>query len=193
MALTGTTHQKRKVSSTMTTNKALQGEPIHEAAISIMRPSMEVYNFWRDLNNLPKFMKHLKSIESRSENISHWRWKALKDQVEVSWDSETIQDVPGSLIAWRTVGDSQVTHEGWVTFTEEAFSRGTTVRIQLAYDPPGGTLTHFIEKLLGESPEAALRDDLRRMRQLLETGELATIEGQPHGGQEPQTNPSIHH
>lgn len=177
----------------MTTNKALHGEPIHETSISILRPAIEVYNFWKDLNNLPKFMKHLKSVEPRSETISHWKWKALKDQVEVSWDSEIIQDVPGSLVAWRTVGDSQVTHEGWVTFTEEAFDRGTTVRIQLAYDPPGGTLTHFIEKLLGESPEAALRDDLRRMRQLLETGELATIEGQPHGGQDPKTNPNIHH
>lgn len=187
------TSQEKKVTDRMTTNKALQGEPIHETVINIMRPALEIYSFWRDLNNLPKFMKHLKNIEVRTPTLSHWRWKALKDQVEVSWDSEITQDVPGSMIAWRTVGDSQVTHEGLVTFEGQAFSRGTFVRIRLAYDPPGRALTHFVEKLLGESPEATLRDDLRRLRQLLEVGEIPTIEGQPHGGLEPKMNPTIHH
>lgn len=193
MALTKATRQKRKVTGAMTTNKALQGEPIHETVINIMKPALEVYTFWRDVDNLSKFMKHLKSIEPRTSTLSHWRWKALKDQVEVSWDSEITQDVPGSLIAWRTVGDSQVTHEGAVTFEEQAFNRGTFVRVQLAYNPPGGSVTHFIEKMLGDSPEATLREDLRRLRQLLEVGEIPTIEGQSHGGLEPKTNPIIHH
>jgi len=186
-------HDKPKVSTTMTTNEALQGKPLHQCVIDIMRPALEIYAFWRDPTNLPKFMKHLKSIEVRSPTVSHWRWRALKDKVEVTWESEIVQDVPGSLISWRTIGDSQVAHEGWVTFIEQPFNRGTFVKIQLAYDPPGGTLTHWLEKILGESPETTLRDDLRRLRQLMEVGELATIEGQPQGGEEPKTNPTLHH
>jgi len=177
----------------LSTHKELRDEPVHEAVVCVMRPALEIYNFWRDYQNLPKFMKHLIAIEAKSNTLSTWHWKALRDQVEASWDSEITQDIPGTLLAWRSVGDSQVTHEGQVSFETQPFSRGTFVRIQLAYDPPGGSLTHLIEKFLGEAPEVTLRDDLRRLRQLMEVGEIPTIKGQSHGGLEPRTNPSIHH
>jgi len=184
---------QKQAGSATATYEALKGEPVHETVINIMRPAQDIYAFWRDLNNLPLFMKHLKSIQVQSPTLSHWQWKALKDRVEVSWDSEITQDIPGYMIAWRTLGDSQVTHAGQVTFEEQPFGRGTFVRVQLAYDPPGGALTHFLEKLMGESSEAVLRDDLRRLRQLMEAGEIATIEGQSRGGLEPKINPTIHH
>jgi uncharacterized membrane protein len=193
MSISQGVQEKQNLRQRLSTNKDLRGEPVHEAVVCIMRPAREIYSFWRDYQNLPKFMQHLKSIEVKSNSVSTWHWKALKDQVEVSWDSEIIQDIPGVLIGWRSVGDSQVTHEGQVSFEEQPFNRGTFVRVQLAYDPPGGTLTHFLEKILGESPENTLRSDLHRLRHLMEVGELPTILGQSHGGKEPKINPSIHH
>ncbi len=151
----------------------------HESVITILRPAEEIYKFWRDLTNLPRFMKHLASIEITGPETSHWKWKVLKGTAEVEWDSEIVRDVPGSLIAWRSKEGSTVAHTGEISFRELPFERGTEVRVILFYRPPGGLVTDFLGKILGESPARETSEDLHRLRTLLETGEIITTEGQP--------------
>ena len=164
----------------------------HESVITIMAPADEVYAFWRDLKNLPRFMKHLTSIEITGPQTSHWKWSIFKGQVDVEWDSEIVREIPGSLIAWRSKEGSTVAHTGEVSFRERAYGRGTEVRVILYYHPPGGVVTDFIEKILGESPQSELQDDLHRLRSLLEVGDILTVEGQPRGGMEETFNPKFY-
>lgn len=167
----------------------------HEASLIIMKPAAEIYRFWRELENLPRFMFRLESISVNSPTLSHWKYKALKNTVHIEWDSEITQDVPGSTIAWKSLDGTSVSHTGSVVFEELPFKRGTKVTVELSYNPPGGKLTDFLQKLVGENPESTLREDLRHLRNLLEAGEIPTIEGQPHGGRkkEPSHNPALHH
>ncbi|MBX3022497.1 MAG: SRPBCC family protein [Bdellovibrionales bacterium] len=167
----------------------------HEAAIVIMRPADEVYQFWRQLENLPRFMWRLENISVNSDTLSHWTYKALKDTVRVEWDSVIVQDEPGKSLSWKSVDGSTVSHAGTVTFEEQPFQRGTIVRIELSYNPPGGRLTDFVQRVLGESPQTMLKEDLRRLRWLMETGVVPTTEGQPHGerGITDALNPALHH
>lgn len=164
----------------------------HESVITILAPAEEIYQFWRDLKNLPSFMKHLSSIEVTGPETSHWKWQVLKGSVEIEWDSEIVRDVPGALIAWRSKEKSTVAHTGEVSFRELPHERGTEVRVLLQYHPPGGAVTDFIEKILGESPARELQDDLHRLRTLIETGEIITVEGQPRGGMEETFNPKFY-
>jgi uncharacterized membrane protein len=98
----------------------------------------------------------------------------------VEWDAEITAEQPGSRIAWSTLPGSQIMHTGTVSF-EPATGRGTVVRVQLAYRPPAGHVGVQIAKLFGEEPKLQIHDDLRRLKQLIETGEIATTEGQPSG------------
>jgi uncharacterized membrane protein len=164
----------------------------HESVITIMAPAEEIYSFWRDLRNLPRFMKHLSSIDVTGPETSHWKWSVLKGSVEIEWDSEIVRDVPGTLIAWRSKEGSTVAHTGEVSFRELPFNRGTEVRVILNYHPPGGSVTDFIEKILGESPHRELQDDLHRLRSLMEAGEIITVEGQSRGGMEETFNPKFY-
>jgi uncharacterized membrane protein len=164
----------------------------HEAVITVMVPPMKVYEFWRDVTNLPLFMEHLKTVEVKNSTKSHWVWKALRGSVEAEWDSEIVHDVPGSKISWRATENSSVSSAGTVTFFELPYNRGTAVHVHLTYHPPGGAVTDFLEKIVGESPHRMMMNDLRRLRCLLETGEIPSIEGQPRGGMEATVNPALY-
>ncbi len=154
-----------------------------QSTLTILASAEKIYKFWRDQKNLPQFMSHLSSIIVRDDKTSNWSWSALKGQIGVTWESEIIQDIPGSLIAWKSLEGSTVAHVGDVTFKELSFGRGTDVCVTGTYQPPGGVVTNFIEKILNESPQQVVKRDLRRLKALMEVGFIATTEGQPRGGQ----------
>ena len=148
-------------------------------AVTIKRPVEEVYRFWRNLANLPTFMSHLASVEVTGDGRSHWTANAPAGRT-VDWDAEIVEDKPNQRLAWRSLDGSQVSNSGWVSFTP-APGGGTEVRVELSYDPPGGALGKVVAKLFGEEPQQQITDDLRRLKQVLETGEVVLSEGSPEG------------
>jgi uncharacterized membrane protein len=148
-------------------------------AITVNRPREEVYGFWRDLENLPRFMEHLESVRVLGQERSHWKARAPAGTT-VEWDAETVEERPGELIAWRSLPGADVTNAGHVRFAD-APAGGTEVLVRLSYDPPGGKLAATIAKLFGEEPEIQVEQELIRFKNLMETGEIPTTEGQPRG------------
>jgi len=137
----------------------------------------ELYQFWRNFENLPMFMKHLKSVQVLSDTRSHWVASAPADTT-VEWDAEIVQDKENHLIAWASVEDADVDNSGFVRFTQLPYERGTEVKVVLEYSPPGGALTSAVAKLFGEEPKQQIGDELNRFKMLMEAGEIATTEGQ---------------
>jgi uncharacterized membrane protein len=148
--------------------------------ITINASPVELYRFWKNLENLPLFMEHLESVSKVNGRVSHWVAKAPAGAI-VEWDAEIVEDQPERRIGWRTLPESQVTHEGMVSFEPATAGRGTIVRIDMLYVPPAGKAGVWIARLFGEEPALQVADDLRRLKQLLETGEVATTLGQPAG------------
>jgi uncharacterized membrane protein len=148
-----------------------------EKTVTIDRPAEELYSFWHNFENLPTFMKHLQSVTVLDEKRS--RWVASSPLQNVEWEAEIIKDEPNHLIAWASVGDAAIENSGFIRFQPATGNRGTEVKVVLEYAPPGGGLTNALAKLFGESPEQQIGDDLRRFKQLMEAGEIATTEGQP--------------
>jgi uncharacterized membrane protein len=143
--------------------------------VTINRPIGELYRFWRHLENLPRFMSHLESVEQITETLSRWRAKAPANQV-VEWNAEIINEVPNKVIGWRSIEGSDVVSAGSVNF-DNAVSRGTVVRVRMQYSPPGGKAGVMIAKLLGHDPAAEIRGDLLRLKQLVEAGESTPTGG----------------
>jgi uncharacterized membrane protein len=149
-------------------------------SITIRKPVEEVYAFWRAFENLPRFMYHLESVEVRGEGRSHWTAKAPLGRT-VEWDAEMTADTPGEEIAWRSDEDAGVRNAGRVRFRDAPGGRGTEVIVELTYDAPGGKVGGLVAKLFGEEPTQQVKDDLRRFKQVLETGEVVRSEGTPEG------------
>jgi uncharacterized membrane protein len=150
-----------------------------ERAVTINKPADELYRFWRNFVQLPQFMSHLEEVRVIDKR-SHWVAKAPLG-MRVEWDAEVINDKPNELIAWRSLPGSDVDTAGSVHFAPAAQGRGTEVRVTLKYDPPAGKVGATLARWLGEAPETQIRADLLRFKQLMETGEIATVEGQPSG------------
>jgi uncharacterized membrane protein len=148
--------------------------------ISINASPEEIYSFWKNFENLPSFMKHLESVSVVDENISHWVAKAPLG-TSVEWDAQLIVEEPNRRLSWETLPDSEIQHEGLVSFEAGANGRGTMVRVEMSYEPPAGHLGAQLARVLGEEPRVQIREDLRRLKQLIETGEIATTLGQPSG------------
>jgi uncharacterized membrane protein len=149
-------------------------------SIIINRPIEEIYTFWRDFKNLPRVMEHLESVDVTSEKRSHWVAKGPAGK-RIQWEAETIEDRPNEKIAWRSLEGSTVENSGSVRFEAAPGGRGTLVRVELAYRPPAGPLGATVAKLMGREPELQVEEDLRRLKQLMEAGEIITTEGQPAG------------
>ncbi|MGH9308696.1 MAG: SRPBCC family protein [Vicinamibacterales bacterium] len=147
-----------------------------EKVLTINRPIQEVYQFWRRFENLPRFMRHLESVEILSSTRSRWRARAPAGTT-VEWEAEILQDRDQEWIAWRSIEGSDVQNSGSVRFKPAPGGRGTEVRVQLQYTPPAGALGRTIAKLFGEEPEQQIANDLRRFKQLLETGEISVSDG----------------
>jgi uncharacterized membrane protein len=151
-----------------------------ETSILINQSPEALFAFWREFTNLPLFMTNLKSVTRVGDGRSHWIAKGINGDVE--WDAEVFNEVPNELIAWRTL-DGDVMHAGSVRF-ERVPGRGTYVRVTMNYNPPAGIVGKTIAQLLGAEPKQLIDEDLRHLKQLLETGEIATIAGQVSGRDE---------
>ncbi len=158
-----------------------------EKTVTINKPQAELYHFWRNFENLPKFMKHLKSVrvmndqqDAAMSKRSHWVANAPLD-TSVEWDAEIIEERENEFISWVSLEGADVDNSGFVRFKPAPGNRGTEVKVVIEYAPPGGAVTAAIAKLFGEEPEQQIGDDLRRFKMIMETGEIATTQGQPKG------------
>jgi uncharacterized membrane protein len=143
-----------------------------EESVTINRPARELYGFWRNLENLPRFMRHLESVERVTDTLSRWRAKGPAGTT-VEWNAEIINEVPDEVIGWRSIEGSDVVSAGSVNFEDAGPGRGTRVRVRLQYNPPAGKLGAAVAKLLASDPATEIREDLRRFKQIVETGEIA--------------------
>lgn len=147
-----------------------------EQVTTVNRPIDEVYQFWREFQNFPRFMRHVESVTVEDNRRSRWRAKGPAGMT-VEWEAEMIEDRPAEWIAWRSLDGSDVPNSGSVRFRRAPGARGTELRVQMEYNPPAGRLGRGIAWLLGSDPEQQIREDLRRCKQLLETGEIPLSEG----------------
>jgi len=138
-----------------------------DTTVTINRTPEEIYAFWRNFENLPRFMSHLVSVRVTDSKRSHWKAKAPAG-ADVEWDAEIIHEEPNALIGWRSVEGSEVDHAGSVHFRPAAGGRGTELQVILRYDPPGGKLGAAVAKLFGKDPGHDVEEDLRKLKQLLE-------------------------
>lgn len=171
-ALTRTTRADRGI--------AADGSVRFEKSIRINASPEDLYAFWHEFQNLARFMRHLEAVRITGERRSHWIAKGPAG-VTVEWDAETITDVPNEAIAWRSLEGADVDNRGSVRFERALNGRGTIMRVDIQYGPPGGKLGSVIAGLFGTDPRQQVAEDLRRFKQLVETGEIPTTEGQPAG------------
>jgi uncharacterized membrane protein len=149
-------------------------------SITVYKEPSELFRFWRNFENLPRVMRHLQSVTVIGDSKSHWVASAPFGKT-VEWDAEVYTERQDELIGWRSLEGSQVDTIGSVQFRRAPGDRGTEVTVTLKYDPPAGKLGAVIAALFGESAEHQVQEDLRRLKQIMEAGEAATVEGQPRG------------
>jgi uncharacterized membrane protein len=150
----------------------------HEAAlvgrtVTINRPRQELYEFWRDFRNLASFMENIERVDPGDNLRSHWVIKAPGGRT-VEWDSILTEDVEGQVIAWESAEGADVKNTGRIEFRDNSAGRGTEVTATIVYDPPAGEIGKLIAKLFQKEPKVQARRELRRFKQLMETGEIST-------------------
>jgi uncharacterized membrane protein len=159
-----------------------RSQPIHiTETLTIDRHHDELYGFWRDADNLPKFMRFLEAIRKIDDRRIEWLARVPGGLGTLRWETEITEDQPGERIAWRSLPGSDIEETGAIRFEEVNGGRGTIVRIDLDYRPPGDGVGRLAAKLLNPAFAELLREDMRRFKSLMETGEMPTIEGQPTG------------
>ena len=147
---------------------------------TVAKSQQETYEMWRQLEELPQFMAHLDEVQTTGNGRTHWRAGAPFGRT-VEWDAEIVDDVPGEHISWRSVEGADIRNEGDVRFVSAPGGRATEVHVKLLYEMPGGKLGETVARLYGEDPHQQLDDDLRRFKQVAETGEVVRSEGAPSG------------
>ena len=148
-----------------------------QRAIEINRPSHEIYRFWRSLDNLPRFMNHLDSVQVINERLSHWKVKTMPGAPQVEWDAEIITDVENERIGWRSLQGADVAHTGSVEFKPTGDGKRTWLTVTLQYEPPGGQIGATMAKWLGTDPDTKIGVDLQRFKEQMETGVLSQVDG----------------
>lgn len=164
--------------------KADKGSSKATKVITVNRTPEEVYRFWRDFGNLPTFMKHLESVQVSDDKRSHWKAKGPAGTT-FEWDAEIVEDQPDALIAWRSLEGSEIDNSGSIQFQRASGGRGTVLRVDLRYSPPGGAIGANVAKLFGEEPGQQIDDDLRLFKQIMETGEVVKSDASIHSGMHP--------
>ncbi len=149
-------------------------------SVTVMRPVDEVYTFWRNLENLPLFMQSVDAVKDIDGRRSHWVVRGPANK-RIEYDAEIIDEERNAKIGWRTVEGAQVEHAGSVRFEPALGGRGTIVRVSMQYNPPAGRIGDTVARLLGGDIDDNVEEDLRRLKWLLEAGEIPTNEGQPSG------------
>jgi uncharacterized membrane protein len=166
---------------TLRTGGALQDEgvTIHRA-VTIQRPPEEVYDFWRRLENLPRFMRHLDRVTDLGEGRSRWEART-PGGIPLQWEARITADEPGRRIGWETLPGGNLRHYGDVRFRPAPAGAGTELHVEIAYAPPGGAIGSAIAELLNGITSQTVKEELRACKQILEAGEIPTVEGQPSG------------
>lgn len=157
-----------------------------ERAVTVHRPKEELYRVWRDFENLPRFMEHLESVrvDDPESGRSHWVAKGPFDR-RIEWDSEIIEERENELLVWKSLPGSTVESMGRVDFVDAPGGRGTVVHVSMQYNPPAGSLGAAFAKLFGSEPGHQIQEDLRHFKQIIEAGEIPTVEGQSSGRSDP--------
>ena len=141
-------------------------------SVEINRPPNELYRFWRTLDNLPKIMSHLESVQVITDRLSHWVVKTMTGLPAIEWDAEIINDVENERIGWRSLNDAAVDHAGSVEFEPMGGGQKTRVTVTLQYAPIAGRLGTAVAKFIGEDPELKIADDLQRFKESMEAGNV---------------------
>ncbi len=156
-----------------------QREFVARSSVLLNCSPQEAYSFWHNFEDLPKFMRHLDSVTVTGTRS---RWVALGPMgARIAWDAEIISDRPGEAISWRSLPGSDVTVDGLVEFRPAPGHRGTLLTVTLRFHSPASGVGQALAKILGKHPNFLMTQDLRRLKALIETGEIPTTEGQPHG------------
>jgi uncharacterized membrane protein len=166
-------------------------------SIAISKPREELYSFWKNLENLPRFMYHLQSVQPIGERRTHWVTQGPAG-TRVEWDAEITEDRPNELLAWRSLDGADVEQTGLVRFESRPGGRGSILRVEMQYRPPAGVIGAAAARLFMQAPEQQIYDDLRRFKQIMEVGEIVRSDGSLDGvgqmrqrpAQPPQTAPS---
>lgn len=162
-----------------------EGVCIEESVIIDKSPE-ELYTFWRNLENL-RFIKQLEAVYVLDDLHSHWIVRAPAGQ-KIQWDAEIINEIPNRLIGWRSLANADVPNAGSVHFDPAPDGRGTIVQVEIEYQPPIARVGDAVAKLLGQDAGQLVRENLKRFKALMETGEMATIPGQPQGSRDGLSN-----
>jgi len=152
---------------------------IASRSMTILRQPQEVYEFWRNLENLPLFMKHVKEVRQTSEKYSHWTVQFPRFKQEISWEAEVVDDEPGKFITYRSLPGAAVDNSGEIFMKEAPGKRGTEIQVTLSYRPPQGRLGGKVAQLFNPAFEQMVQNDLHRFKQYLEVGEVVSTQGQP--------------
>jgi uncharacterized membrane protein len=185
LAIAGVTAVDAVVAKRLTHTRAPKlRSPVHVVkAITINRPPSELYAFWRNLENLPRFMAHLESVRTDGDR-STWQARSIAGST-IEWQAEITQDCLDESIAWRSLPNSTISNRGIVRFVQAPGGRGTQLTVELKYDVPGGKYAAAIAKLFGAEPGQEIESDLRRLKQILETGEVMRSDASIHRGMHP--------
>ncbi len=155
--------------------------PHASTSLFINKSAEEVYRFWRNFENLPRFMRHVESVQNLDSGRSHWRAR-VPGGFHLDWQAETVDDRPNSLIGWRSIEGSELFTAGTVRFDRAGGNRGTNVTLDLHYAPPGGALTAAAAKFFEGGVQLKMKEDLRALKQLLEVGEIVKSDASIHAG-----------
>lgn len=148
-----------------------------QKSVIVNRSQEEVFNYWRNFENLPTFMRHVRSVQTNGEGVSHWVVH-ISPKIDLEWDARITDERANELIAWESLPNSSVHHWGRVRFAPATGNRGIQVTATFAYEPPGGVVGTAFARLQKMMTAEQVKEDLRRFKQMLEAGEIATVRGQ---------------
>lgn len=178
-AVAGVTALDVRCAQELSNNGTAINDSVVRKTILINRSAEDLYQHWRNFQNLPRFMQNLESIEVTGDKRSRWTAKGFAGS-KLEWNAEITEDQLNECIAWRSLG-GDIDHGGSVRFEAAPGGRGTLVKIEMRYSPPAGSVGRTAATLLGRAPEQQIEQDLRRFKQMMETGEIITTVGQPAG------------
>lgn len=163
------------------TRKDTHDTAVHiKHSVTIDRPRGELYAYWRDVEKLPTFMHHLESVRHLDETRSEWQARGVKGLGTISWEAEVVEDMPGELIAWRSLPGADIENAGEVRFIDAPAGRGTEVHVNIEYRPPAADVGSLAAKLINPVFSQMVQEDVRRFKRLMESGTILTSnEGKP--------------